>query len=388
MRVPLRLREPAPILGWTGRHRRRPAAARRDAVGLRGRHQAANVAVADAILDALEARRASRTSRTAARRRGYATARWPGRLGAVHDRRTARRPPRRGPQPGRRRGPRRGPRRPPAVPGTRPRRRSSTATMADKDVDGDRRRGRRRPPSWRDRSSRPRSTCRGPCRPPSSRPLARRAVQGPERRRRARPGGGARPALAVRRRSGHRRRLALPRRGRAGPARRRPRLRDPARHERRDGAAGAGARRAPGRGSVVGPATFAWGERTYVMGILNVTPDSFSGDGLLAAGDPVAAAVDQARRMVDEGADLLDVGGESTRPGHASSTPTPRSPGSCPLSPSAPSCRRCRSASTRRRRPSPTAALDAGAPRQRHLGHGATTRRARGSPRRAASRSS
>jgi dihydropteroate synthase len=53
------------------------------------------------------------------------------------------------------------------------------------------------------------------------------------------------------------------------------------------------------------------------MGILNVTPDSFSGDGLLAAADPVAAAVDQARRMVDEGADLLDVGGESTRPGHA-----------------------------------------------------------------------
>src|SRR6476646_11594349 len=67
----------------------------------------------------------------------------------------------------------------------------------------------------------------------------------------------------------------------------------------------------------IGGRTFAWGERTYVMGILNVTPDSFSGDGLLAASDPVAAALDQARRMVDEGADLLDVGGESTRPGHA-----------------------------------------------------------------------
>ena len=66
----------------------------------------------------------------------------------------------------------------------------------------------------------------------------------------------------------------------------------------------------------VGPATFRWGERTYVMGILNVTPDSFSGDGLLASGDPVTAAVAQARRMVDEGADLLDIGGESTRPGH------------------------------------------------------------------------
>ena len=54
------------------------------------------------------------------------------------------------------------------------------------------------------------------------------------------------------------------------------------------------------------------------MGILNVTPDSFSGDGLLATGAiPNPAAVAAARRMVDEGADLLDVGGESTRPGHA-----------------------------------------------------------------------
>ena len=67
----------------------------------------------------------------------------------------------------------------------------------------------------------------------------------------------------------------------------------------------------------IGPTTFAWGERTYVMGILNVTPDSFSGDGLLRGGDPVGAAVELARRMVDEGADMLDVGGESTRPGHA-----------------------------------------------------------------------
>lgn len=67
----------------------------------------------------------------------------------------------------------------------------------------------------------------------------------------------------------------------------------------------------------IGPQTFAWGERTFVMGILNVTPDSFSGDGLLGGHDPVAAAVEQARRMVDEGADMLDIGGESTRPGHA-----------------------------------------------------------------------
>jgi len=67
----------------------------------------------------------------------------------------------------------------------------------------------------------------------------------------------------------------------------------------------------------IGPATFRWGERTFVMGILNVTPDSFSGDGLLAVpGDSVEAAVAVGRRMVDEGADILDIGGESTRPGH------------------------------------------------------------------------
>jgi dihydropteroate synthase len=73
----------------------------------------------------------------------------------------------------------------------------------------------------------------------------------------------------------------------------------------------------------IGSRTFTWGERTFVMGIVNVTPDSFSGDGLLAPGaggralDPVAAAVAQALAMAAEGADLLDVGGESTRPGHA-----------------------------------------------------------------------
>jgi dihydropteroate synthase len=66
----------------------------------------------------------------------------------------------------------------------------------------------------------------------------------------------------------------------------------------------------------IGSRRFEWGARTYVMGIVNVTPDSFSGDGLLTAGDPVAAAVAQAHSMVVEGADILDVGGESTRPGH------------------------------------------------------------------------
>jgi dihydropteroate synthase len=60
--------------------------------------------------------------------------------------------------------------------------------------------------------------------------------------------------------------------------------------------------------------TFQWGARTYVMGILNLTPDSFSGDGL---GDDVGRAVEQARVMAAEGADLLDLGAESTRPGSA-----------------------------------------------------------------------
>jgi dihydropteroate synthase len=54
-----------------------------------------------------------------------------------------------------------------------------------------------------------------------------------------------------------------------------------------------------------------WGERTYVMGILNVTPDSFSGDGLA---DDFKAAVKRARQMAAEGADIIDIGGESTRP--------------------------------------------------------------------------
>ena len=52
--------------------------------------------------------------------------------------------------------------------------------------------------------------------------------------------------------------------------------------------------------------------RTAVMGILNVTPDSFSDGGTYESLD---AAVDRARQMVDEGADIIDVGGESTRPG-------------------------------------------------------------------------
>jgi dihydropteroate synthase len=53
------------------------------------------------------------------------------------------------------------------------------------------------------------------------------------------------------------------------------------------------------------------------MGVINVTPDSFSGDGLAARVDPVEAALAQARDYVAAGADILDVGGESTRPGAA-----------------------------------------------------------------------
>jgi dihydropteroate synthase len=78
----------------------------------------------------------------------------------------------------------------------------------------------------------------------------------------------------------------------------------------------------------IGRSVFAWGSRTFVMAILNVTPDSFSGDGLLAEGPEgasgpdghagVRAAVATAVTMVADGADILDIGGESTRPGHAS----------------------------------------------------------------------
>src|SRR5512136_2057003 len=82
----------------------------------------------------------------------------------------------------------------------------------------------------------------------------------------------------------------------------------------------------------LGSHILAWGERTYVMGILNLTPDSFSGDGLLASslppfskiaqhprgemgGETEGGGVRAARRFLAAGADILDVGGESTRPG-------------------------------------------------------------------------
>ena len=70
----------------------------------------------------------------------------------------------------------------------------------------------------------------------------------------------------------------------------------------------------------IGSHTFAWGERTCVMGILNLTPDSFSGDGLLSASslplpDGYGPGVRLARAFLSAGAEILDIGGESTRPG-------------------------------------------------------------------------
>ena len=60
---------------------------------------------------------------------------------------------------------------------------------------------------------------------------------------------------------------------------------------------------------------FQWGKKTYIMGILNVTPDSFSGDGVMAGDGVVQTAVAQAAQFAADGADIIDIGGESTRPG-------------------------------------------------------------------------
>ena len=61
----------------------------------------------------------------------------------------------------------------------------------------------------------------------------------------------------------------------------------------------------------IGRREFRWGERTYLMGVLNVSPDSFAGDGVAG----LDAALERARQLAAEGADLIDVGGQSTRPG-------------------------------------------------------------------------
>jgi dihydropteroate synthase len=63
-----------------------------------------------------------------------------------------------------------------------------------------------------------------------------------------------------------------------------------------------------------GRSLFQWGQRTYIMGVINVSPDSFSGDGLADAEEAVA----RAKRLASEGADIIDIGGESTRPGSTS----------------------------------------------------------------------
>ncbi len=65
----------------------------------------------------------------------------------------------------------------------------------------------------------------------------------------------------------------------------------------------------------IGSTVFEWGSRTFLMGIINVTPDSFSGDGLVRESDWVAEAVALAESQVAAGAHMVDVGGESTRPG-------------------------------------------------------------------------
>lgn len=57
---------------------------------------------------------------------------------------------------------------------------------------------------------------------------------------------------------------------------------------------------------------FHWGQRTYLMGILNITPDSFSDGGKF---NDIHSAISQVKYMIDNGADIIDIGGQSTRPG-------------------------------------------------------------------------
>ena len=63
----------------------------------------------------------------------------------------------------------------------------------------------------------------------------------------------------------------------------------------------------------IGTREFDCKNKTYVMGILNVTPDSFSDGGKW---NKIDAALKHTQQMIQEGADLIDVGGESTRPGY------------------------------------------------------------------------
>ena len=77
---------------------------------------------------------------------------------------------------------------------------------------------------------------------------------------------------------------------------------------------------APIAATSIGPLRAEWGSRTYIMAVANVTPDSFSGDGLMASVEPTDDLLDHvellARNAVRDGADILDLGAESTRPGH------------------------------------------------------------------------
>jgi dihydropteroate synthase len=75
----------------------------------------------------------------------------------------------------------------------------------------------------------------------------------------------------------------------------------------------AAAMEGPPRALRLGSRSWRFGAHTYILGVVNVTPDSFSGDGV---GDSVEAALARGRQLVAEGADALDVGGESSRPGH------------------------------------------------------------------------
>ena len=314
MGVPLTEVVPAPLLGWDrdGLTVELPRLGE-VRVGLRGRHQAANVAVADALLDALADAGIAHAD-AASRRAGYANATWPGRLElltvdgdeilldgahnpagaaalaqALDDLR------------------------PYLAPG---RLTLVVASMADKDVDG-----------IIDAMSAATAlqgatviaTTVDAARAMPAEALAARwllAGGGADAGdRRTRPARGARACAPAARADG-RGRVALSCRGPPIAPRRRPRPPGSGpgmTPERTDDSATLPAS-PPTR---IGPTTFAWGERTFVMGILNVTPNSFSGDGLLGDADPVAAAVELARQMVDDGADLLDIGGESTRPGHA-----------------------------------------------------------------------
>jgi dihydropteroate synthase len=76
---------------------------------------------------------------------------------------------------------------------------------------------------------------------------------------------------------------------------------------------------------------FPWGKRTFVMGIINITPDSFSGDGLLHSAEPAQSAVAQARQFIADGADILDLGAESSRPARKRSARRKSSDACCPF---------------------------------------------------------